>query len=1145
MNPETVQITAVKPLGTEIVSCQAPAGLSISEMLWKGPTPARLPYTVLVWVDGRPVPGDALESTRPPAGSLVLVKTFPRGGGSDLFRAVLIIAVIAASIYTMGAASGLALHLGATTAAAPYWAAAAAIAVSTVGSLVINALIPPITPPAVSYGASDLQENPTMWISGSQNQQNPWGTIPSILGRMRTIPFHGTKPYTQILGNDQYYRALYIIGYGPLQITDLKFGETALSSFQDYEVEIRQGYADDPPITLCQGQVDERPLSILLKKEYDWQSQTTEPDIDEFEIHYAFLSGLTTYDNLGNRQEKNVALECRCRKVGDQEWITIGTDMPFYQKDFILMSSWGATDGEGNWIPGTRTDIVAISKQDGHIRIIQGTTAVPEDCFGLAEVTVADFTVTEIVDVHDPAVTGMAVSWVSWMTIRIADGSVNYADRMLTAGKTSQALRRSLSFKVPINGQYVVQMRRITDDNTDTRTVDECHWIVLSSRKYEEPINFPHPLAKVAVKIKATDQMSSNINELNCIAHSIVKDYDPDTDTWIPRATSNPASLYRHILQGPANARPQADPKLDLDGFFEDFWQFCVDHGFQFNAVLSSAESVYEQCRKVCAAGRAAPQRVEGKWAGVIDREQETITGHYTPHNSWGFEFTGEYPKLPHAWRVRFLDETNDYQQLERIVYADGYNEGNATLFEAVTQTGVTSPDQIHRLWRYNYACAKLRAFPFSFYVDWEHLANMRGDLIRCTHYEIMGQVFSGRLKKIETIAGKHVLTLDNAVTMVADKDYMIRVRLATGASVTGEVILDIGEKYIITIDGLLSSAPAAGDLFQFGELDAESIPAIIKEIEPVDKLCARVICLDYAPAVFDADTEEVPEWDPVFNEPTALARSTPPVPQIISGDVDDMQITRKPDGTYIIRIGINYIIGSSVLKAAEYIQVEFRPIGTNAWQITSLIPAQTGIFYLSVELPVQYELRIRSISRLGATSDWSDIYIFDPSDLKTMGPDSYWLIEESDNEIVIKPKAVPPAIEGLIAVPGFRSVTFSWDASKNLYHLDYIFRTKLGAAAWSAWSSTTLLGVIRTLTNAEIDAYGIDVIIYIEVKDRNIWGTTSALAASSNGASEPIRPVELTGAMYQIIPTDSDDNVFANLKGLYDGLTGSGGVTY
>src|SRR4030042_6812 len=96
---ELVNITAHRPLGTEFVNCQAPAGLSVAQMLWNGPQPDNLPYTLTVYIDGIQVIDRGLDTVYPPAGSLVVVKTLPKGGGGDLFRTVLMIAVVVAATF--------------------------------------------------------------------------------------------------------------------------------------------------------------------------------------------------------------------------------------------------------------------------------------------------------------------------------------------------------------------------------------------------------------------------------------------------------------------------------------------------------------------------------------------------------------------------------------------------------------------------------------------------------------------------------------------------------------------------------------------------------------------------------------------------------------------------------------------------------------------------------------------------------------------------------------------------------------------------------------------------------------------------------------------------------------------------------------
>ena len=48
----------------------------------------------------------------------------------------------------------------------------------------------------------------------------------------RTVPPLGALPYTETVGDTQYLRMLFVWGYGPLEISDLRIGETPLSEFE-------------------------------------------------------------------------------------------------------------------------------------------------------------------------------------------------------------------------------------------------------------------------------------------------------------------------------------------------------------------------------------------------------------------------------------------------------------------------------------------------------------------------------------------------------------------------------------------------------------------------------------------------------------------------------------------------------------------------------------------------------------------------------------------------------------------------------------------------------------------------------------------------------------------------------------------------
>jgi len=56
---------------------------------------------------------------------------------------------------------------------------------------------------------------------------------------------------------------------------------------------------------------------------------------------------------------------------------------------------------------------------------------------------------------------------------------------------------------------------------------------------------------------------------------------------------------------------------------------------------------------------------------------------------------------------------------------------------------------------------------------------------------------------------------------------------------------------------------PEVGDLYMFGESGTESRELLVKEIVPADDLTARLVCLDYAPGVYAADTGAIRAYSP------------------------------------------------------------------------------------------------------------------------------------------------------------------------------------------------------------------------------------------------------------------------------------------
>ena len=326
------------------------------------------------------------------------------------------------------------------------------------------------------------------------------------------------------------------------------------------------------------------------------------------------------------------------------------------------------------------------------------------------------------------------------------------------------------------NLSFSVRIKRITQQVDPDLEVDDPQYKYYDSSVLQsvtgytnknaitDPINTQ--LAKTALSIKATKQINGQLEGINAVVQTYCLDWNGSA--WIMANTNNPASLYRYVLTHPANPQRILDSevadKIDLQKL-QSWHQYCssrqvknesgslISKSFAFNHVVSNTRSLLEVLRDVCAAGRASPALIDGKWSVNIDQEKSIIVQHFTPHNSWGFESVKALPKIPHALKVRFFNETADYKEDELIVYNYGYNADGtagstaATVFESMTLPGVTDPLLIADHTQWHFAQIKLRPEIFSLNTDIEYLVCNRGDRVKVTHDVPMWGVGSGRIK--------------------------------------------------------------------------------------------------------------------------------------------------------------------------------------------------------------------------------------------------------------------------------------------------------------------------------------------------------------------------------------------------------------
>lgn len=354
---------------------------------------------------------------------------------------------------------------------------------------------------------------------------------------------------------------------------------------------------------------------------------------------------------------------------------------------------------------------------------------------------------------------------------------------------SQEALTLSHRIVFPSRGDYLIRVARTTPDSTTDKIIDKAYLSVIRGIAYTDPVLL-EGINGTAIRIRASNQLNGAIDQINALVSTHMPDYDSATGTWIVRATSNPASIYRYVMQGYPNARPLRDDQINIAAL-EAWHRYCAQKGLTYNRVIDYDTSVDELLRDIGTSGFATPDIVDGLRTIVIDNEKPDPVQVITPRNSWNYSAEMTYPQLPHAFRVNFRNAANGYQQDERIVYDTGYNASNATIFETLDMQFGTNPDVAWKMGRRMLATARLRPETHAFNMDIENLVSLRGDRIRLEHDVPMIGLGDGRIKDIlQDSEGRIIgLTLDDTVSIATNNPVYIRVRHANGTMSYREIV--------------------------------------------------------------------------------------------------------------------------------------------------------------------------------------------------------------------------------------------------------------------------------------------------------------------------------------------------------------------
>lgn len=277
-----------------------------------------------VRINGVFVPHELWPRVKPKNATVIEVR------GAVKKQALVIIAFAALTYFTFGFGAATAGAWGAGAAAGAFGGGLAgalfAGAVYVGGSILINKVLGPKLP----AGASAQKQDSVYSLDAARNQPRAYEPMPLLFGSVRITPDLASLPYTWHEGDDQYLGFVLNAGINVDSISDLKNGDTLLTSYEGANAYFNgfTGMSDeDIPLysnadTISGGELD---------KNGTWVERTSSTDTVRLQVNIEYVLGDTT--NKGKPTTNSEEVRVEYRRTGESAWVPFETRM-FYNQDY-------------------------------------------------------------------------------------------------------------------------------------------------------------------------------------------------------------------------------------------------------------------------------------------------------------------------------------------------------------------------------------------------------------------------------------------------------------------------------------------------------------------------------------------------------------------------------------------------------------------------------------------------------------------------------------------------------------------------------------------------------------------------------------------------------------------------------------------
>lgn len=428
-------------------------------------------------------------------------------------------------------------------------------------------------------------------------------------------------------------------------------------------------------------------------------------------------------------------------------------------------------------------------------------------------------------------------------------------------------------------GTFDIRITRTNQESEDGHVIDTVYFDVMQSWTQtaggsKEPITESERFSLLGIELKATDQLNGIIDELNAVCTLKARNYTgtgTGPSAWTEGDAVNPASIILYLLTDPyANPSPLSDEEI-VWAEFEDFYQFCEEHGFECNAYITNQDYSIEDICTYIADSNLAQIRYTGRKAGIIiDAAVNHYTQLFTPRNAWNFSVQKSFKENIRYFRIKYVDASLGYEETERTVSLDAQGDivFDTEIPEDETGTeinlfGVTDPEQAAYVGRQRLREISRQKRTFTWTSDVEGILCAPGDVVLIEHSQFSIGLGEGRIKRILKDENGIVngVELDTVLPFEGSKVYSMIIR--SGKSISPS--LTIGTIYeggrILYFRTTPQYELRVGDLCAIGEQSNETVPVMITTLERDENSNCKVTAVDYDPAIYEEG--DIPPYDP------------------------------------------------------------------------------------------------------------------------------------------------------------------------------------------------------------------------------------------------------------------------------------------